>query len=487
MLTFTKSYAIICEIRGTMNKKHFIKSIGIYFLGSVLSKIVSFLLLPLYTGLISPEHMGTYDVAIAYMSFFMSLVYLDLPIAVLRFMMDFEGKKKYIAIKTCACVFLVSTILYFVSVFISGYFLKLDFILLLALTGFFQTLTLYYGNIARGFGYNILFSVSGLISTVISLSSTIILLTVFNFGYEVFYISIILASVISIIILEFKIKLIKHFFITKYDKVLLKNILRFCLPLCLNSAAYWFLSSINKIVIAESLSTTENGYYAIAYKFTSIITMVSTCVQYAWQELAYKRSTDQTNLDAFFTKAFSLQVRFISVATLISIPCIGLIFKIFINEQYWLSQPIIPFYLVATLLTILSSFISNSLSAIKKTNIIFVSTLISAILNTITILLLINHLGVIAGAISLAIAYLIHTIILFVFLKKILHVRFEAKLEMILFIVAIIPIIYIYINFNNIYNLYGLAISIFFSLIILRKDLIQFIKALKKQKSIDKN
>ena len=42
-----------------MNIMSVIKSTGIYFIGSVLSKIVVFLLLPIYTGYISPEAMGS--------------------------------------------------------------------------------------------------------------------------------------------------------------------------------------------------------------------------------------------------------------------------------------------------------------------------------------------------------------------------------------------------------------------------------------------
>ena len=39
----------------------FIKSSGIYFVGTVLTKLISFLLLPLYTSYISPADYGTYD------------------------------------------------------------------------------------------------------------------------------------------------------------------------------------------------------------------------------------------------------------------------------------------------------------------------------------------------------------------------------------------------------------------------------------------
>ena len=45
-----------------MNKlKRFLSTTLVYFIGTVLSKLVSFLLLPLYTGKIPPTEYGSYD------------------------------------------------------------------------------------------------------------------------------------------------------------------------------------------------------------------------------------------------------------------------------------------------------------------------------------------------------------------------------------------------------------------------------------------
>ena len=47
----------------------FIKSSGIYFIGNVLIKMISLILLPVYTKYIPPNDFGTYDVSIAYVTF----------------------------------------------------------------------------------------------------------------------------------------------------------------------------------------------------------------------------------------------------------------------------------------------------------------------------------------------------------------------------------------------------------------------------------
>ena len=100
--------------------KSFIKASGIYFIGNISCKLVSFLLLPLYTEILAPDQMGTYDVSVAYMSFFMSLLYLDIPSSTLRFMMDKEGAEKYKTIKISYIIFSMSTVCYVVSMIIAG-------------------------------------------------------------------------------------------------------------------------------------------------------------------------------------------------------------------------------------------------------------------------------------------------------------------------------------------------------------------------------
>ena len=57
---------------------HFAKTSGIYFAGTVLQKIISFFLLPIYTKYINPKDMGTYDVQLAYVTFLCSVLFLNI-------------------------------------------------------------------------------------------------------------------------------------------------------------------------------------------------------------------------------------------------------------------------------------------------------------------------------------------------------------------------------------------------------------------------
>lgn len=466
--------------------KSFIKASGIYFIGNISCKLVSFLLLPLYTEILAPDQMGTYDVSVAYMSFFMSLLYLDIPSSTLRFMMDKEGAEKYKAIKISYIIFSMSTVCYVVSMIIAGQILSLEFIYLLLLQGFIQTLYNLQGNIIRGMGYNAYYAATGLVSTIITLTLNILLLKVAKLGYESFYISAIVSGVAGTIILEFKTKTLSRIFKETFDSELFKKMLKFCLPLCINSAAYWFLSSFNKVVINNYLSAEENGYYAIAFKFTNIITLMASCFQMAWQEMSYRAGADNTiDLGAFYTRANNLQIKLLSCAVLGAIPCVGIIFPYIINEQYWASQPIIPYYIIATALTIMSSMLGNALSSIKKTKQLFVCTLCAAIINVIMMLLLVKKIGVLAGAISLMCGYCVDTVLRWIVLRKHTKQKFNSYLAIGLLIAGCVAEIFIYNRGNNWYNFIGLAIAIFLCCVILAKEFIELYKLIKRRREND--
>ena len=69
-----------------------IKTTGIYFLGTVGTKLISFLLLPLYTAYLLPSQYGRYDVNITYASLFSSVCFLDIWTGIMKYM--FEDKEE---------------------------------------------------------------------------------------------------------------------------------------------------------------------------------------------------------------------------------------------------------------------------------------------------------------------------------------------------------------------------------------------------------
>ena len=163
--------------------KHFFKSSIVYFIGNVLTKIMSFFLLPLYTYRISTEAMGYYDLSTSYLNILIPVICMEIWTSIMRYMFDYyEIRGKYKAIFNGLLIFGGSVVLY--------------------------TLLL------------------GLNMTLNSL-----------------YIAMIIGLVVQILILEGRIHLFRHLSVQLFDWELLKSMLRYSIPLSVNSACFWFLTS----------------------------------------------------------------------------------------------------------------------------------------------------------------------------------------------------------------------------------------------------
>ena len=75
-------------------RKSLIKNIGLFTIGSFGSKILSFLLVPLYTAVLSTSEYGSVDLVISTASLLTPILLLSIFDATLRFGMDPEYKKK---------------------------------------------------------------------------------------------------------------------------------------------------------------------------------------------------------------------------------------------------------------------------------------------------------------------------------------------------------------------------------------------------------
>lgn len=73
---------------------HFFKTAGIYFLGNVFTKLISFLLLPLYTSKIEPSAYGNYSLSITILNIVVPIIFICIWDSVFRFSFDFEKENE---------------------------------------------------------------------------------------------------------------------------------------------------------------------------------------------------------------------------------------------------------------------------------------------------------------------------------------------------------------------------------------------------------
>lgn len=426
--------------------KKFIKSTGVYLLGNILNKSLSFLLLPIYTRYIAPTDYGTYDLNVAYNSFLYSIIYLDIYGVIMRYMFDYKKDERNKPIFNGIILFMVSTILYLLGIMIFGSMLGIEYKLFLFAMGFTNNLQLVVGYIARAQGKNTIFVLGGVFGSLITLLLNIILIVYLDQGYWVMYLSSTIGFLINAIVIGRNIKLLGFLKFKFFDSELFKEMFIYAIPLSVNSAAFWFLTGFNRVVISNQLSLAENGLYAVATKFSAIIQLITQGFQMAWQELSFsKAKMKKEEMSVFYSKALNEYINFVYLGLVMSLPLIKIAFPIIIDKQYQSALYLIPFALYSTFFSSISSFLASIISTLKKNKYIFTTTLLASIVNVIVILSLINIIGVQAASISLCIGFFFNVLRRIQLINKFIELKIDYKrilLSTILFIISLVAYVY---------------------------------------------
>lgn len=418
----------------------FVKSSAIYFVGNVLTKIISFFLLPLYTNYIATGDMGYFDLASSWINMLAPVLCFEIWSGIMRYMFDYaEDWGKYKAIFNGSVILLGSLIVYVVLTFALGFIIEIPYLMFIFFYGLFTALQTVYTYIARGLGYSTVFAVSGIVGGLVNSLSNIFMILVLGMRLDSMFIAVILGLFSQCVIMEWKVKLYKNLSVKMFDKALIKDMIRFSVPLSINSACFWFLSSYNKVGVSSVLGLEANGIYAVAGKFTYILGLVSNCFSMALQELVYSMGNEKDNKANFYTMSSNYYLKFLMFGLVMLIPAVSIVFPFLIGSDYNEAYGIVPLYLMATVVSIYSNFLGNIFGAEKKTNIITISTILGAAVNVSLFHLLVGTMGIQAANVSLLLGFLVNVIMRLMLLKRDFPIKldyFMLIFTTLLFIVA---------------------------------------------------
>ncbi len=386
--------------------KKLTKGTLVYLFGTIGSKLVSFLLLPLYTKYLPPEAYGLYDVNITYATLFSSFFFLDIWTGIMRFFFERKEEQGKQQVVYCgAVIFAGSTLLYAGSMLLFGARIHMEYLPGVMLYGFCLCLQNLYGYLARAYGWNFYFALSGIVSTLCNALLNAALLMLAHMDYSALYVSFGAGILIQCMMLEGKVHVLSGFRRSYLERGTIRELLRFSLPLCVNSLCYWLLTGYNKVIINQKLSDADNGYYAIGTKFAGILLIVASCFTMAWQELAYGKYEKSEENGQFYTRAVNLYLAALFLGYGILIPAIYLFFPLLVDDQYSRALALVPLSMLAAFGGILYTFLGNIITTFKRNDVIFLSTLCACGVNMAVLHGGIGKLGVHAANLALFLGY----------------------------------------------------------------------------------
>ena len=389
-------------------KKQLMKNTIIIAIGKLSTQIISYLLLPLYTSQLDPSEYGNYDFICTLSVFLCPIITLLMEESMFRYLIDADSKvqRKKIITQTIIYTFFGTVLFTIIAALIMGFGTDYTPMYITAIITFvISNILIGLSNaLSRGLGKIKLYSVSNFILGISTIILNIVFILSLNAGAEGLLWANTIANAFTAIVILGILKLPKY--IGKIDKPLMKDMIKYSIPLVPNSISWSIINMSDRIILTQMVSSAANGIYAMANKFPNIINVLYGYFYTAWKESAAK-IVKEDNKNQYYNSIYHDAKRFLYAVTICLIAVMPFAFPIFINEAYNEAYVYIPIVMIATYYSNLSSFYGGIFSAYKDTKIMGTTTIVAAVINLVIDLLLVNTLKIYAACFSTLIANLI--------------------------------------------------------------------------------
>ena len=439
-----------------------IKNTAIVTIGKVCTQLVSFFLLPLYTAYLTTTEYGVVDLLNTLISLLIPILTFQVDQGIFRFLIDSrdneEGQKKLIT--TITFFVLRQVAIYMVIFLVVSPWINNEYKYFLATNLIATSCTNILLQVARGLGNNTKYTIGSFLSGVATIVLNVILIAGFKLSaYGMLYANLI-GNIVCIIYIFVSMKLYKKVKRIYYDKTVLKELLKYSLPLIPNAISWWIVNVSNRMIITYFMNVSMNGIYSVANKFSSVVTTIYSVFNITWTE-SVSVNFKSEDKDEYFSKIFDVTVRFFGALCLGIIAFMPFAFSILVNESYNEAYMQIPILIIGTMFNILVSFLGTIYVAKKLSKEIAKISLVTAIINIVIDLALINFIGLYAASLSTVISWLVMFIYRFIDSRKYVKLKVDKKIVISMIIFTIVTLISYYLNNNILSIIVALLITIY--------------------------
>ena len=433
-----------------MNKKNksLIKNIGLFTIGSFGSKILSFLLVPLYTAVLTTTEYGSVDLITSTASLLTPILLLSIFDATLRFGMDSNYKKEdvlstsiNVAVKGFIVLIIGVLVVYITQIIkISGVYL-----VFLCVYFFLGAISQIFNLYLRAKNQAAIIAFGGIICTFITCISNILFLLVFKYGILGYMISNIIGVSLQNLFQLVAAEIYKDIKLRDYND-LSKPMIRYSLPLITNSISWWVNNASDRYILTFIKGIAENGINSVSYKIPTILTMFQGIFYNAWSISAIAEF-DNKDKDGFIGNNYTMY-SFVSLIIcsgllICNIPLASFLYK----GDYYEAWKCIPFLLVGTVFSGISQFEGSLFAATKNTKLVAKTTIIGAIVNTIGNFIFIYFIGSVGAALATLFGYFITWVLRTIFLQSFIKMRVNWETHVLSIILVLIQSVMATIGF----------------------------------------
>lgn len=432
-----------------------IKNTGLFAISSFGSKILTILILPLYSFVLSTSEFGVVDIYLTTLNLILPIISLSIFDAIFRFVIDAESSERKLQYFETGITFsIICTLLSAIVLLSILFFIKNQTvnILLLWVSLVAQIFISCFQQFIRAIDKVAIYSVSSVLYTISYLMCNVILLYFFKSGVSGYLASYVIAAFITCVYLFVSVR--PHINRLGKFKLSLKNLkkmLCYCTPLIPNSILLWVMNAIDRWFILYYYGTESNGLYAFACKIPTILSMITSVFFQAWQLSAIDETKErESSMSGQVYSALTITCYIIATLTLVLTRPMLMLFT---DQSYWMAVEYIPFLLLGVIFQTYSSFYGTIYIAYKKTGAVLITSAIGALANVLGNAILIPYYGVQAACFTTMVSYLIVWIIRIYDTKRMFRVETNKLFLIMSSIVLLFQTVTFFADSSSLYGL----------------------------------
>ena len=424
--------------------KYLTKNTALFAISSFGSKILSFLLVPLYTNILTTSEYGIADVITTTGTLIMYICTLDVADGILRYVIDRRDKKEEI--------FSFGT-----RVLLYGSLLSLLTLAVIWQLGIFNWPVGYYISTFLYFFFNATYdilskylraiekvrdvAIAGLISSAGVIVGNILFLLVFRIGMYGYLIALIMGPLLGTLYSIIRSGLRPSSFVQcTCEKTKQKEILCYCIPMIFNNLELWINAFLDKNFVTAICGSAENGVYAVASKIPTILATCYTIFSQAWTLSAIKEF-DREDSDGFFSKTYGL------FNAAMCIVCSGIILfniplaRFLYAKEFFVAWQYSSVLLVSVMFNSLTSFQGGLFSAAKENKTLASTTILSAVVNTVLNAIFIPVWGALGAAMATVAAYVVMWCARLIKSRQFIRMKITLKTDIFVYILLVLQVV----------------------------------------------
>ena len=442
--------------------KELLKDSSIYGLSKVLSQLLNFLLIPIYTGYLSPQDYGILAMTTLFSMLFVPVANMGLTTAVFRFMTYAETDEDRSKIISTG---------HFAAISMALFWLLLSLVLLSPISAVLMTpetptaylsisvFTAFFGaidaiplavlRIERRVKTVATVSFANLL---ISMGLTILLVIVFKLGIYGSLIGLLVANA-SVAIYLFTQVSKPRFSFFSLEK--LKQMFGFGLPTVPHHLQAIGMSMYGQFMVKQMLSIQQAGLYNIAWKFTLPLVMITNAIQQSWGPYKFHiHKTDAEKAPVLFGSIFNYYLAGILAIFALMSFWMPYVFVWTVNERFLEAVNLLVFLSLIPVCTGLYWMLGTGVELGKSMKFLPIISFMGLMVTFLTAHLFIENFGAAGAGISTSLGWFTMAIIVFFYSQTIYKVAYD-WVNIALCLAFVGGIVFVNYRFAGNFSLYG--------------------------------